>query len=50
MDIPEESINLENVQMTRKTRRIFPDEQKAEAVRIVNQAGRPVYQVANEME
>jgi len=35
--------------MTQKPRRIFTDEQKAEAVRIVNQSGKPVHQVAKEM-
>jgi transposase len=49
VDIPEESITEENVQMTQKPRRIFTDEQKAEAVRIVNQSGKPVSQVAKEM-
>jgi len=49
VDIPEESITEENVQMTQKPRRIFTDEQKAEAVRIVGQSGKPVSQVAKEM-
>jgi transposase len=49
VDIPEESITEENVQMTQKPRRIFTDEQRAEAVRIVNQSGKPVIQVAREM-
>ena len=35
--------------MTQKPRRIFTDEQKAEAVRIVNQSGKPISQVAKEM-
>ena len=35
--------------MTQKPRRVFTDEQKAEAVRIVNQSGKPVSQVAKEM-
>ena len=35
--------------MTQEPRRIFTDEQKAEAVRIVNQSGKPVSQVAKEM-
>jgi transposase len=47
VDIPEESITKENVQMTQKPRRIFTDEQKAEAVRIVNQSGKPVSQVVS---
>jgi transposase-like protein len=49
VDIPEESITEENVQMTQKPRRLFTDEQKAEAVRIVNQSGKPVSQVTKEM-
>lgn len=39
----------ENVQMTKKPRRLFTDEQKAEAVNIVKQSGKPVSQVAKEM-
>ncbi len=35
--------------MSKKPRRIFTDEQKAEAVRIVTQSGKPVSQVAKEM-
>jgi transposase len=35
--------------MTQKPRRIFTDEQRAEAVRIVHQSGKPVIQVAKEM-
>ncbi|MEA5448037.1 transposase [Leptolyngbya sp. CCNP1308] len=35
--------------MTQKPRRTFTDEQKAEAVRIVGQSGKPVSQVAQEM-
>lgn len=35
--------------MTQKPRRVFTDEQKAEAVRIVHQSGKPVSQVAKEM-
>jgi transposase len=49
VDIPEEWITEENVQMTQKPRRIFTDEQRAEAVRIVHQSGKPVIQVAREM-
>jgi transposase len=49
VDTPEESITEEDVQMTQKPRRIFTDEQKAEAVRIVNQSGKSVNQVAQEM-
>jgi transposase len=39
----------ENVPMTNKRRRIFTDEQKAEALRIVEQADKPVSQVASEL-
>lgn len=35
--------------MSQKPRRVFTDEQKAEAVRIVHQSGKPVSQVAKEM-
>ncbi len=35
--------------MSQKPRRTFTDEQKAEAVRIVGQSGKPVSQVAREM-
>jgi transposase-like protein len=49
VDIPEESTPKENVQMTQKPRRTLTDEQKAEAVRIVGQSGKPVSQVAQEM-
>lgn len=35
--------------MTKKPRRFFTDEQKAEAVNIVKQSGKPVSQVAKEM-
>ncbi len=35
--------------MIQKPRRTFTDEQKAEAVRIVGQSGKPVSQVAKEM-
>jgi hypothetical protein len=47
VDIPDESLMKENVQMTKKPRRLFTDEQKAEAVNIVKQSGKPVSQVAN---
>jgi transposase len=49
VDIPKEWITQENVQMTQKPRRMVTNEQKAEAVRIVNQSGKPVNQVAKEM-
>ena len=39
----------DNVQMTQKPRRYFTDEQKAEAVNIVKQSGKPVSRVAKEM-
>lgn len=35
--------------MSQKPRRTFTDEQKAEAVQIVHQSGKPVSQVAREM-
>ncbi|NJK30762.1 MAG: transposase [Acaryochloris sp. SU_5_25] len=35
--------------MPQKPLRIFTDEQKAEAVRVVNQSGKPISQVAQEM-
>jgi transposase len=35
--------------MTKKPRRLFTDEQKAEAVRIVTQSGKPVSHIAQEM-
>ena len=35
--------------MTQKPRRIFTHEQKAEAVRIVEQSGKPISQIATEM-
>ena len=35
--------------MSQKPRRTFTDEQKAEAVRIVGQSGKPVSQVAKDM-
>ncbi len=35
--------------MTSKKRRIFTAEQKAEAVRIVEQSGKPISQIAREM-
>lgn len=35
--------------MTQKPRRIFTDEQKAEAVRIVDQSGKPIRQVASDL-
>lgn len=35
--------------MSQKPRRLFTDEQKAEAVCIVNQSGKPISQVAREM-
>jgi transposase len=35
--------------MTQKPRRLLTDEQKAEAVRIIHQSGKPVSQIAKEM-
>jgi transposase len=49
VDILEESITQENVQMSPKLRRLFTPEQKAEAVRIVQQSGKSIAQVAREM-
>jgi transposase len=49
VDIPKASITKENVQMSQKPRRTFTDEQKAEAVCIVGQSGKPVSQVAQAM-
>jgi transposase len=49
VDIPEKLKTKENVQMTQKTRRIFTDEQKAEAVRIVEQSDKPIQQIAKEI-
>jgi transposase len=49
VDILEESITQENVQMSPKPRRLFTPEQKAEAVRIVQQSGKSIAQVAKEM-
>jgi transposase len=49
VDIPEELKTKENVQMTQKPRRIFTDEQKAEAVGIVNKSDKSIHQVAEEM-
>ncbi|WP_422110794.1 transposase [Candidatus Synechococcus calcipolaris] len=39
----------ENVQMSQKPRRTFTAEQKAQAVAIVQQSGKPISQVAQEM-
>jgi transposase-like protein len=49
VDIPAESTTKENVQMSQKSRRTFTNEQKAEAVRIVQPSGNPVSQVARAM-
>jgi transposase len=49
VDIPEELKTTENVQMAKKKRRIFTEEQKAEAVRIVERSDKPIHQVAEEM-
>jgi hypothetical protein len=48
VDIPEESINEANVQMTKKPHQKFTNDQKAEAVFIVEQSGKSVNQVAKE--
>jgi transposase len=49
VDIPEESIIQENVQMSPKPRRLFTREQKAEAVRIMQQSGKSIAQIAKEI-
>jgi transposase len=49
MDILEESKIKENESMSTKPRRQFTPEQKAEAVRIVTQSGKPISQIAREM-
>jgi transposase len=49
MDTRQELKIQENVQMTKKARRLFTAEQKAEAVAIVKQSGHPISQVAKEM-
>jgi transposase len=49
VDKSKESKIKENVQMSQKPRRTFTDEQKSEAVRIVEQSGKPIGQVAREM-
>jgi transposase len=49
MDISEELKTEENEPMSPKPRRIFTDEQKAEAVRIVAQSSKSINQIAQEM-
>jgi transposase len=49
VDIPEELKTKENVQMTQKKRQIFTEEQKAEAVRIVEKSDKSIHQVTEEM-
>lgn len=49
MDILEESKIQENESMSPKPRRLSTDEQKAEAVQIVTQPGKPIAQIAKEM-
>lgn len=49
MDILEESKIQENEPMSTKPRRQFTPEQKAEAVRIVTQSGKPISQIPKEM-
>jgi transposase len=49
VDIPQESKTKENIQMTQKPRRTFTDEQKAEAVKIVERSDKPIHQIAKEM-
>jgi transposase len=49
VDILKESKTQENETMSNKPRRQFTPEQKAEAVRIVQQSGKPISQIAREM-
>jgi transposase len=49
VDIPEELKTKENVQMTQKKRQIFTEEQKAEAVRLVEKSDKSIHQVTEEM-
>jgi transposase-like protein len=46
MDILEESKTKENDSMSNKARCQFTPEQKAEAVKIVTQSGKPISQIA----
>jgi hypothetical protein len=43
VDIPEELKTTENVKMTKKKSRIFTEEQKAEAVRIIERSDKPIH-------
>jgi transposase len=49
MDILKELKTKENEPMSPKPRRVFTDQQKAEAVRIVAQSGKSINQIAQEM-
>jgi transposase len=49
VDILKESKSEENESMSNKPRRQFTPEQRAEAVRIVKQSGKPISQIAKEM-
>jgi transposase len=49
VDIPKELKTEENEPMSPKPRRVFTDEQKAEAVQIVSQSDKPISQIAQEM-
>jgi transposase len=49
VDILKESRTEENETMSNKPRRQFTPEQKAEAVQIVRQSGKPTSQIAKEM-
>ena len=49
MDKYQELPIKENIQMSKKTRRTFTDEQKSAAVKIVEESGKPISQVAREI-
>ncbi|QHV01138.1 transposase [Synechocystis sp. CACIAM 05] len=49
MDKSKESKIKENVQMSQKRRRTFTREQKSEAVKIVEDSGKPISQIAREI-
>ncbi|AVP90724.1 transposase [Synechocystis sp. FACHB-898] len=49
MDKSKESKIKENVQMSQKRRRTFTDEQKSETVKIVEDSGKPISQIAREI-
>ena len=49
VDKDQESPIKENIQMSKKPRRTFTDEQKSAAVKIVEESGKPISQMAREM-